>query len=73
MNSDKITTIAGTIVGLLVSLGVFTQEQGNVLVQAAGILAGIAIAVWGYHTNKGPKPAVPIPPANFSDSSADKP
>ncbi len=52
MDKDRIATIAGLIVGAGVTLGVLTQEQAGVLTQAAGILVGLAIIVWGYVTNK---------------------
>lgn len=52
MNSDKVTTIVGLIVGLLVIVGGLTQEKAYTLQQAGTIIAGILIGIWGHATNK---------------------
>lgn len=52
MNSDKITTIVGAVIGFLVILGALTQDQASTLTKAAEILAGLLIGVWGHQTNK---------------------
>ena len=52
MDKDKLTTVLGTIVAILIGSGVVTQEQASTLQQAIGIITTLAIAAWGYFTNK---------------------
>lgn len=72
MNADKLTTIAGLILGGLQSANVISQPQADVISKVFGFLLAAALVVLGYYAKKPCAPGVPPPPPEMTDSSADK-
>ena len=52
MDKDKLTTLLGSIVAVLIGAGIVTQASGNTVLQVGGVLVGVAIFFWGFFTNK---------------------
>lgn len=70
--NDKITTIIGAVLGILVAFGGVTSDQATQLTQALSVVAGILIVIFGHQTNKVKqvvKQIVVYPP----DEGVDKP
>ena len=57
MNPDRMTTIMGGVMAVITALGTFMVPAGTpVWQQAVGYVGAVALAVWGFLTNKTPKP-----------------
>jgi len=53
MNKDTITTILGAVMAVGLAVAAFAAPEGTpLIIQAAGYIGAVGMAIFGYFTNK---------------------